>query len=143
MLIMISEKKLETQRRYRRITNNIATKKYEKTKSGFLMRCYRNMKSRISGIQKEKAHLYKGKFLLDKKDFYSWSITQDSFNNLFNKWVENNYDRKLTPSVNRINPKLGYELNNIEWITHSENSRLGNLSRFNRLNNDIIKELPR
>jgi hypothetical protein len=33
-------------------------KKYEKTPKGYLMRTYRNMKSRVLGIQHKKAHIY-------------------------------------------------------------------------------------
>jgi hypothetical protein len=39
--------------------------------------------------------------------------------------VSSGYDRKLTPTVDRINTELGYEIHNMRWLTHSENSRLG------------------
>jgi hypothetical protein len=67
--------------------------------------------------------LYKGKSLLDRNLFYTWSLDDGSFNSLFAAWESANYDHKLTPSINRINPNLGYEPENIEWITHSENSK--------------------
>lgn len=105
-------------------------KKYEKTINGFLMRTYRNMKSRVTGIQKLKAHLYLGKELLPKEDFYNWSKNNLQFQNLYKNWVINNYDQKLSPSINRIDPNIGYRLDNIEWITHSMNSKLGTLSRY-------------
>lgn len=110
-------------REYRKRTNNAATKKYEKTKKGFLMRTYRNMQSRINGIQKLKAHLYKGKELLPRQDFYDWSLANNSFHSLFAAWEEAEHNQKLTPSINRIDPTRGYTLDNMEWITHSENSR--------------------
>ena len=123
------DKYRETERKYRKLTNNKATHKYEKTKSGFLMRLYRNMKSRITGIQWKKAHLYKGKELLPKNDFYKWAWNNKTFQRLFMKWEKSNYNRKLTPTVNRINPQIGYVLENMEWLTHSENSALSNHSR--------------
>ncbi len=110
-------------REYRKRTNNLATRKYEKTKKGFLMRCYRNMQSRINGVQKLKSHLYQSKELLPREDFYSWSLQNKDFNNLFTKWERESYNQKLTPSVNRVDSSKGYTLDNIEWITHSENSR--------------------
>ena len=67
---MTKEEKLKWQRERRKNNGNASTKKYEKTKNGFLMRCYRNMKSRITGVQKQKAHLYVGKSLLEKELFY-------------------------------------------------------------------------
>lgn len=125
------ENRLQRERRSR--NNNKNTKKYEKTKKGFLMRCYRNMKSRVTGVQKKKKHLYLGKALLDKEIFYDWSLKNESFNNLFSEWELSGYDRKTCPSIDRINSSLGYELDNIRWITHSENSRNGAMSRFKKL----------
>lgn len=104
-------------------------KKYEKTFKGHLVRTYRNMKSRILGIQKKKHHLYKGLFILSKDNFYDWSINSLDYQELYNIWNESNYDRKLTPSVDRIDSSKGYELSNMRWITHSENSKLGSINR--------------
>lgn len=39
------------------------------------------------------------------------------------------YDRKLAPTVDRVNSTLGYEVWNMEWVTHSENSRRGAVSK--------------
>lgn len=112
-------------RAYRRRTNNAATKRYERTKKGKLMRCYRNMISRVSGIQQKKQHLYNGKALLPKEDFYEWAFASPEFHRLYDIWVAADYDRKLTPTVDRIDPSRGYTIENMEWVTHSENSRRG------------------
>lgn len=104
--------------------------RYELTPKGYIMRIYRNMKSRISGVQKEKYHLYKNKELLSKDDFYRWSLSSESpFHALFKKYIESNRDRRLAPSVDRINSEAGYNLDNMEWVTHSENSRRGSINR--------------
>lgn len=108
----------------------IACKKYEKTRKGLLMRTYRNMKSRVLGIQKKKAHLYKGLSILDKERFYEISLNDPSYNLLFDNWVVSGYDRKISPSVDRIDTTKGYEEGNIRWITHSLNSKLGSQSRW-------------
>jgi hypothetical protein len=125
--------KNEKQKLYREKTNNICTKKYEKTKKGFLVRLYRNMLSRVSGVQFTKLHLYEGKSILDKNTFYDWALNDDNFNNLFNKYEQSGYERKLAPSVDRINSNFGYELNNMEFVTMSENSRRGLISRYNKV----------
>lgn len=116
--------KLEWQRLHRLKNSNLDTKKYEKTKKGFLMRTYRNMKSRTSGVQRLKSHLYLDKELLNKEEFYNFSLNNSVFNDLFNRWEESKYDRKLTPSIDRIDSTKGYVLDNIRWLTHSENSKL-------------------
>ena len=122
--IMDKLKRLERQKELRILNDNAYTKKYEKTKNGFLVRKYRNMLSRINGVQKHKHHLYVGKQILDKKDFYNWALSHEDFHKLFKDYEDSGYNRKLCPTVDRINPCLGYVLSNIRWLTHSENSRL-------------------
>lgn len=117
------------QRDRRMATGNSDTFKYEKSKKGFLMRAYRNMKSRVTGVQRAKFHLYEGKRLLPKGQFYEWAINNAVFHSLFDAWEASGYDRKLTPSVDRIDSDRGYWLWNMEWVTHSENSRRGAVSR--------------
>ena len=117
------EQRLAYQKEHRKKTNNFSTKKYEKTKSGFLVRCYRNMLSRVTGVTKNKNHLYLGKEILKKEIFYNWAIADQDFNELFNNWEKVEYERKSTPSIDRINSANGYTLDNIRWITFAENSR--------------------
>ena len=113
------------QRKYRERTGSAATKRYEKTKPGFLMRLYRNMTSRVNGIQKRKAHLYSGKDLLSRAEFYEWAESSGDFHSLFSAWEISGYERKSTPSVDRVDPSKGYTVENMEWVTFSENCRRG------------------
>lgn len=133
MIDMTKEQENKYRREWRKRTGNAATKKYEKTHKGFLMRKYRNMQSRVEGIQWRKAHLYEGKQILPRDDFYDWAISHPDFLALFDQWIESNYDRKLSPTVDRIDSSKGYILDNMQWITHSENSKRGALSRFGKL----------
>lgn len=123
--------KNERQRELRKLNNNSYTKKYEKTPRGFLMRLYRNMQSRVNGVQKKKSHLYKGKELLSREDFYLWAFygSERQFFNMFEEYENSGYDRKLAPTVDRIDSSKGYTLGNMRWLTHSENSRLGSISK--------------
>ena len=86
------------------------------------MRLYRNMQSRTNGIQWRKAHLYEGLQLLPREDFYKWALAQEEFHTMFTEWEVSNYNRKLTPSVDRIDSSEGYALSNMRWLTHSVNS---------------------
>lgn len=121
------------QRARRKANGNQYTKTYEKTIQGFLMRTYRNMKSRVTGIQKKKAHLYWHCPLLSREEFYEWSQQSGEFMALYYAWVMTNYDQRVTPSIDRIDSKGGYVIGNMQWITHSENSRRGALSRYGKL----------
>jgi hypothetical protein len=127
---VMNEKQLARQRERRQLSNNANTKRYEKTKKGKLMRMYRNMLSRIDGVQKKKAHLYAGKQILTRDEFYEWALSSVQFHELFDAWEKSNYDRRLSPSVDRVNSSLGYTVENMEWVTHSENSRRGALSQI-------------
>jgi len=122
--------RLAWQRKQRKLNGNKHTKKYEKTRKGFLMRKYRNMQSRVAGIQKKKQHLYKDKVLLDRDDFYEWAINSPCFEQLWTDWIASGYERKLCPTVDRINSSEGYMVSNMHWMTHSENSRRGCFSRY-------------
>ena len=122
----------ERQRRYRKDNGNAYTLKYERTKKGKLMRIYRNMLSRVTGVQAGKHHLYKGKALLGKEFFYKWAMSCPEFHALFDCWEASGFDRKYAPSVDRVDSSQGYTVENMEWVTHSENSRRGAISQ--RLN---------
>lgn len=122
----------ETQKEARKLAN----RKYWKTAKGKLMMTYNNMNRRVKGIQKKKAHLYEGLELLSRDDFYSWSLKSLGFEVLYNDWVLSNYDRKLSPSIDRVDSSKGYNLSNMRWVTHSENSRLGSISKHNDNDNN-------
>lgn len=122
--------RLAWQRDYRKKNGNLHTKKYEKTKSGKLMRTYRNMQSRVKGIVKKKAHLYDDLDILPRDDFYKWSLSNGDFHSLYENWVNSGYDKKLSPSIDRIDIEKGYVIGNIRWLTHSENSSNGAKNRW-------------
>jgi hypothetical protein len=102
---------------------------YEKTKTGFLMRSYANMKARVTGVQKNRAHIYLGLSILPKEQFYAWAKSDAQFNKLFNAWERAGYDRTLSPSVDRIDNQRGYEPDNIRWVTQSRNSKFAAQAR--------------
>lgn len=120
---------LRKQREYRRATGNAATRKYERTKEGKLMRTYRNMLSRVLGILKKKRHLYEGKDILPRAEFYAWAMASEEFHRLYEGWVASGYRCGASPSVDRVDPSLGYVMGNMEWVTHSENSRRSSIKR--------------
>lgn len=118
-----AEERMRKQREYRARTGNACTKKYERTKPGKLMRTYRNMQSRVQGILKGKAHLYKGLAILPREEFYRWALGNNTFHELFEGWVKSGYQCGESPSIDRIDAERGYVVGNMRWLTHRENSR--------------------
>lgn len=127
-------------REYLKKVGNVSCQKYEKTHRGFLMRLYRNMKSRVTGIQKKCIHLYYGKELLPKDEFYNWANSNPDFYRIFDKYERSGYDRKEAPTVDRIDPSKGYTLNNMRWLTHSENSKLGSINNPTKMPIEVFKD---
>lgn len=129
----------EQQREYRKRTNNAHTKRYEKTPKGFLMRAYRNMQSRVEGIQKQGS--WTGKEILPRQDFYDWALDHPEFRRLFRQYEKSGYEQRLAPSPNRIDPRRGYTLDNMEWVTHSVNSALSSLTKRRPPEDALLKEV--
>ncbi|MGZ3802838.1 MAG: hypothetical protein ACXVB4_01415 [Pseudobdellovibrionaceae bacterium] len=71
-----------------------------------------------SNPKKRRYYLSGIKLLITKEQFYKWC-------ELNWKFISEFYQRGITPSIDRINSKLHYTLENIRVISHSENSRLG------------------
>jgi len=72
----------------------------------------------------------RGKDICDKEEFMDWcEQNRDDFMEIYSLWKESDFDRKHSPSINRIDDERGYTLDNIEWTTTSENSKQNNLKR--------------
>jgi hypothetical protein len=104
--------------------------KYRKTPRGYLTWVYQNMKKRVTGKDAGKEHLYEGLDLLSTTTFAAWSLADVTFIALFKGWAEKDFVPYGGPSIDRIDSRGGYVLGNMRWITHSENSRLGAVSRW-------------
>jgi hypothetical protein len=104
------------------------SRRYRKTKRGYLSKTYTNMDSRVKG--RNKPWLYKGLPICDRVDFIEWSTDDRMFNSLFDEWERSGYELKLAPSIDRLDPNGGYTFGNMGWITQSENSQRGSFSRW-------------
>lgn len=113
-------------REARHRNGNVWTKKYERTKNGFLMRKYHHMKGRVEGHDYYLcSYLWAGKEILPREEFYVWAMSNETFHRLFDAWEKSGYEKKLCPSVDRIDGSKGYIMGNMEFVTFSENCKRG------------------
>ena len=83
------------------------------------------MKRRVTGTSgSHNRGDWLGKPILPRDVFLTWAKNHSDFLSLYKQWLTNGFDRKLTPSVNRMNSHKGYVLGNMEWMTNSQNSGL-------------------
>ncbi len=85
----------------------------------------KRVKGKNKGSNAERTrHLYLGLPILPRDVFINWGKNHPDFLSIYKRWVTSNFDRKLTPSVNRMNSSKGYTLDNMEWMTNSQNCGL-------------------
>jgi hypothetical protein len=86
-------------------------------------------------------HLWAGKAIMPRDVFMTWGKNHLDFLSLYKRWVSCDFDRKLTPSVNRINSDKGYTLDNVEWVTNSQNSALSSVVKKMKAKKEIYNLL--
>lgn len=95
---------------------------YEHTPQGYLSKAYGGMLRRVQG-KVPKHEFYKGMNILPKNVFFSWAFKASNFMRLFGAFRASNWEHKKAPSVDRIDPAKGYDIDNIRYITVQANSQ--------------------
>ena len=65
------------------------------------------------------------RYILPKSTFIKIAENSVDLKELYKVWVKNNFDKSLSPSVDRRNNLLGYTENNIQFITITDNRLKG------------------
>jgi len=96
--------------------NNLINKNYFKTKKGLISSIYKNQKtnSKLRNYEEPK---------YTKLELENWLYSQNNFETLYNNWIKSNYNKKLRPSVDRLNDYKEYSFDNIQLITWEENNK--------------------
>jgi hypothetical protein len=94
---------------------------YRKTLKGWVTRRYVNMKYNSKQRNMDLPNF-------TKKEFSQWVSEQPHFKKLWDGWVNSNYDKKLSPSINRLDDYKPYIFDNMELTTWEDNDRKGRLS---------------
>ena len=84
---------------------------------------YSMMKMSVQGRNAHKRSV-EGKELCSRKEYNDWcKKNEKDFLILYKRWKRGGFERKLAPSIDRINNDKGYTIDNIQWLTQSENSK--------------------
>lgn len=86
---------------------------------------YAHMKARHEGRASHYSHC-EGKGLLSREEFFEWCKHPEImtiFVALYFDWMNDGFPLGLSPSIDRIDPELGYVKSNLQWLTFDENSR--------------------
>lgn len=111
-LLKIDKYKEKDNQRYRFGINRIFSNRYLLLKN----RCEKGSygkKVRVTGME-----------YLSKEDFIKWCYEEKNYKHfisIYNTWVQNDFDRKLSPSIDRIDNNKSYTSDNIQWLSISDN----------------------
>ena len=97
----------------------------------YAQKTYASMRRRCHYRTGEK--YYRGLKVLAREEFYRFALHDPNLPTLIRNYIDSGYQFRLAPSINRIDSKLGYIINNIEFIALGENGKLGAISMHRKL----------
>jgi hypothetical protein len=113
-------------------------KNWKLTKAAYLNKLYRYMKDRVTypykslNINGKRTLNYYGLPLCSREEFLRFAMKSRRFDRIFKGYKSvKGRSRGYAPSVDRINNKQGYQLNNIQFLTLSDNVSKSNQQRRN------------
>ena len=88
----------------------------------FLSRKYDEIQQRCERPRSESLMKYKGMSFCSRKELVNKFKKSRKFHKLFQTWKDSGWEYNLHPSVDRIDSKKGYTIDNLQFITFAENS---------------------
>ena len=95
--------------------------KRETRPSFYLGTCYSEMSRRTKFFDPKRPQ-YFGKAICTKEEFINRFINDKNFLLLYEGWQKSGFKRKNSTSIDRVNNNLDYTIDNLEFISHYENS---------------------
>lgn len=71
-----------------------------------------------------KPYQVNGKEFLSKKEWTEWCYKEENYKQfikIYNEWIQNNFEMKYSPSVDRIDNNGSYTADNIQWLNLTNN----------------------
>ena len=96
-------------------------------------RRYNHMLARHDGRATNSSNA-QAKGIMEREEFFSWCKDFENlstFMGLYFDWAGEGFPLHLAPSVDRINPDLGYVAGNLQWLSFEENCRKNNINPIN------------
>lgn len=111
-----------------------ASRKRHKTKLGYLERTFSNIiaRTRLTPVDRHFPFYAGVKCLFTRQEFYKFSLKDKAFKRLFKIWTVSNYAVSCRLSIDRIDSDMHYSLDNIQWISHRDNSLKANTLRLSK-----------
>lgn len=97
--------------------------------SFYLGTCYSEMSRRVKTYDPKRPN-YFGKKKCTREEFINRFIDDNIFLELYKGWQKSNYERGEAPSIDRINDKGDYTLDNLQFIKHRKNAKKDNYRQF-------------
>lgn len=104
----------------------------KRTKEGLVSRIFHDQTKscKTRGHEKQK---------YSKEELLEWCLSKKEFHSLFDEWKNSGFQRRLSPSIDRLDDYKTYSFDNIQIVPFFENEAKANSDRKNGINNKMNK----
>ncbi len=89
----------------------------------YLRTCWGEIKRRSTQKVPNREYVCFGQKFCTKDEFVNRFLTDKKFLSLYKSWQEHDFKRGFAPSIDRIDPTKGYEIDNLQFLSNNENTR--------------------